>query len=168
MIVLFPKGDGLAARPAVQSITITRLPLASATDWQQAIAKECRRQRALTPSLPAFLKRVGLLDRCTFLSADGPGAPLIFRHLGVPTLSVLGRAWGRTVINRPDAVDPHEAYAQRIGGEYAETIGAGEAVFNRVTVSGLGTPFTYTHGLFGWEDRGRRAILSAVNVHPLH
>lgn len=157
-----------AARPASQSINVTRLSLIDAMDWQRDIMAECHRQRVLTPALPAFLKRAGLLPRCTFLSSDGRGAPLVFRHLGAPTLSVLGRAWGRAVINQPDDTDPHEAYAHRIGAEYAETIGAGEAVFNRITVSGLGRPFVYTHALFGWEDRGRRAILSAVDIQTLH
>ncbi|MBK1842451.1 hypothetical protein JHL17_34155 [Azospirillum sp. YIM B02556] len=168
-ILAFPTQDRGAQRPAVRPETsIARLTLAEATDWQRTIMAECRRQRVLSPSLPAFLKRAGLMDRCTFLSSAGPAKPLCFRHLGVPTLSVLGRAWGRAVINQPDEADPHVEFAHSVGAQYAESIGAGEAVFNRVTVSGVGQPFVYTHALYGWEDRGRRAVLSAVDVQTLH
>lgn len=161
-------GRGAQRPTTAPAIDVSRLSLVEAADWQQQIMAECRRQRVLTPSLPTWLKRSGLMDRCTFLASDGPGLPLVFRYLGAPTLSVLGRAWGRSVLNQPDETDPHIDYAHRIGAEYAETIDAGEAVFNRITVSGMGRPFIYTHALYGWEDRGRRAILSAVDVQTLH
>ncbi|MBP2233402.1 hypothetical protein J2847_006740 [Azospirillum agricola] len=168
-VLSFPEVGRNSDRPTAEPVTtILRLTLAEATDWQRTIMAECRRQRVLTPSLPAFLKRAGLIDRCTFLSSIGPGEPLCFRHLGVPTLSVLGRAWGRTVLNQPDEMDPHVEFAHSVGAQYAESIGSGEAVFNRVTVSGVGKPFVYTHALYGWEDRGRRAVLSAVDVQTLH
>ncbi|KAA0573333.1 hypothetical protein FZ983_30430 [Azospirillum sp. B21] len=168
-VLSFPTTDRGAQRPAIRpETTILRLTLAEAADWQQTIMAECRRQRVLTPSLPAYLKREGLMDRCTFLSSTGPGEPLCFRHLGIPTLSVLGRAWGRSVLNQPDEMDPHVEFAHSVGAQYAETIGAGEAIFNRVTVSGVGRPFVYTHALYGWEVRGRRAVLSAVDLQTLH
>lgn len=168
-ILTFPVEKRGAQRPAIQQeTTIVRLTLTEAADWQRTIMAECRRQRVLTPSLPAFLKRAGLMELCTFLSSTGPGEPLVFRHLGVPTLSVLGRAWGRSVLNQPDEADPHVEFAHSIGAQYAESIGAGEAVFNRVTVSGVGRPFVYTHALFGWESKGRRAVLSAVDITTVH
>lgn len=168
-VLSFPTTDRGALRPAIRPETMfLRLTLAEATDWQQTIMAECRRQRVLTPSLPAYLKREGLMDRCTFLSSTGAGEPLCFRHLGIPTLSVLGRAWGRSVLNQPDEMDPHVEFAHSVGAQYAETIGVGEAIFNRVTVSGVGRPFLYTHALYGWEDRGRRAVLSAVDLQTLH
>lgn len=159
-----------AATPSVISpaIDVSRLPLSNAACWQMQIMTECRRQRKLTPSLPAWLKAQGLMTRCVFLSSDEPGEPLIFRYIGTPTLSVLGRAWGRANLNRPTDRDPHAEFAHRVGTEYTEAISAGEAVFNRVSVTGMGQPFVYTHALYGWESYGRRAILSAVDLHTIH
>ncbi len=168
-VIAFPTiKDRGAQRPSFPLIEITRLTLEDAADWQAQIVAECRRQRVLSPSLTGWLKARGLLARCTFLSSDEPGGALCFRFLGEPTLSVLGRAWGRSVLNRPDEQDPHVEFAQNVGAQYAESIGAGEAVFNRVVVSGVGRPFVYTHALYGWEDRGRRAVLSAVDIQTLH
>ncbi|WP_448208580.1 hypothetical protein [Azospirillum sp. sgz302134] len=167
-VITFPIQDRGAARPASLDIEARRLAMTSAADWQQDIITECRRQRSLNPSVFAYLKDGGLLDRCTFLASEGPSDPLRFRYIGTPTLSVMGGAWGRSVIGQPEEVDPHSEFAHRIGLEYAEAIGGGEALFNRIAVTGLGRPFVYTQALFGWEDRGRRAVLSAIAVHSLH
>ncbi|MBP2294704.1 hypothetical protein [Azospirillum rugosum] len=160
--------QGAAPRPAALDIEAQRLPMHTAADWQRAIIEECRRQRTLTPSVFAYLKTAGLLDRCTFLASEGPADPLRFCYIGAPTLRVLGRAWGRSVLNQPVDLDPHEEFAHRVGAEYAEAMGAGEAVFNRFSVTGLGRPFVYTGAVVGWSEGGRRAVLSAIDVLTIH
>lgn len=147
---------------------VHRLSLPDAAEWQQQIIAECRRQRSLSPAVFAFLKSERLLDRCTFLASEQPEAPLLFKYIGAPTLSVLGRAWGRSMLNQPEEVDPHAEFAHSVGAQYAESIGAGEALFNRISVTGMGKPLVYTHALYGWAEGGRRAVLSAVDVQTLH
>jgi len=164
----FPITNRGAQRPSFPMIEISHLTRADAADWQVAVMAECRRLKMLTPSLTGWLKGAGLLSRCTFLSSDGPGEPLCFRDLGEPMLPVLGRAWSRSMLNPPDDQDPHIEFAQNVGAQYAESIGAGETIFSRVIVSGVGRPFVYTHALYGWEDRGRRAVLAAVDIQTLH
>lgn len=167
-VLQFPTMDRGAQRPASQEFDVQRLTFADAADWQRAIIEECRRQRTLTPAVFSFLKAEGLIDRCTFLASEAPGAAIRFRYIGAPTLRVLGRAWGRSVIGQPEEVDPHSEFSRRVGLEYAEAIGAGEALFNRFSVTGLGRPFVYTQALYGWADRGRRAVLSCIDVQTLH
>jgi len=164
-VVSFP---GAEPRHSAVVTSITRLTLADATDWQQVIAAECRRQRLLTPSVFAFLKDNRLLDRCTFLASDVGSEALRFLHIGDPTLRVLGRGWGRSMLGQIEAVDPHAEFAHSVGAQYAESIGAGEALFNRISVTGMGKPLVYTHALYGWAEGGRRAVLSAVDVQTLH
>ncbi|AWJ82697.1 hypothetical protein TSH58p_03680 [Azospirillum sp. TSH58] len=160
--------DRGAPRPVHTEIRVERLTLRAAADWQQDIAAECRRRRTLSADLFDWLERRGLFDRCTVLAAMEAETPLLFRRIGVPTVKVLGMGWSRSMIGQPEAADPHADYAHRIGLEYAEAIGAGEALFNRIAVAGVGRPFVYTQALFGWEDRGRRAVLSAIDVQTLH
>ncbi|WP_448206500.1 hypothetical protein [Azospirillum sp. sgz302134] len=167
-VITFPMQDRGAMPPASLDIEAQRLTMTSAADWQQDIIAECRRQRSLNPAVFAYLKDGGLLDRCTFLASEGPSDPLRFRYIGTPTLSVMGRAWGRSVIGQPEEVDPHTEFAHRIGLEYAEAMTAGEGLFNHFVVTGLGRPFAFTHALYGWSDRGRRAVLSCIDVHTLH
>jgi hypothetical protein len=166
-VLQFPMDRG-APRPVSPVIAVQRLTLDHAADWQLDILSECRRQKTLTPSMLTYLKRTGLLSRCTFLASLEPSSPLLFQYLGEGTLSVLGRAWGRSVLNQPEAADPHSEYAHRIGLQYVEAIGGGEALFNRISVTGLGRPFVYTQALYGWADNGRRAILSCIDVQTLH
>ncbi|QCO00033.1 hypothetical protein D3093_32720 (plasmid) [Azospirillum argentinense] len=167
-VISFPNQDRGAQRPASPEFDVQRLTFADAADWQRAIIGECRRQRTLTPAVFSFLKAEGLIDRCTFLASEAPGDAIRFRYIGMPTLRVLGRAWGRSVIGQPEEVDPHSEFAHRVGLEYAEAIGAGEALFNRFSVTELGRPFVYTQALYGWEDRGWRAVLSCIDVQTLH
>ncbi|CAO3372918.1 hypothetical protein [Azospirillum argentinense] len=167
-VISFPNQDRGAQRPAFQEFDVQRLTFADAADWQRTIIGECRRQRTLSPAVFSFLKAEGLIDRCTFLASEAPGDAIRFRYIGVPTLRVLGRAWGRSVIGQPEAQDPHSEFAYRVGLEYAEAIGAGESLFNQFSVTGLGRPFVYTQALYGWEDRGRRAVLSCIDVQTLH
>ena len=168
MTILQFTRQGPAPRPATPEIEAQRLPMHAAADWQLAIVEECRRQRNLTPTVFRFLDGTGLLSRCTFMASEGPTDPLRFCYIGAPTLRVLGRAWGRSVLNQPVDMDPHEEFAHRVGAEYAEAMGAGEALFNRFAVTGLGRPFVYTQALFGWSEGGRRAVLSAIDVQTLH
>ncbi|MCW2244744.1 hypothetical protein M2352_000335 [Azospirillum fermentarium] len=160
-VIILPGNPPPAADPAV---TIRRHPVRTAADWQQILARFWRAHRTLDPAVPGFLKDAGLLSRCTFL-ASGPGGPLTFRHIGAPTLAVLGRGWGRAVLHQPDDADPHAGYARLIGAEYAEAIEGGEPVFNTVTVRGIGAGFSYSHLLAGWTGGDRRAVLSAVVLH---
>ncbi|OYD82484.1 hypothetical protein [Azospirillum brasilense] len=95
-------------------------------------------------------------------------SPLLFHRIDAPTVKVLGMGWSRSMIGQPEAADPHTDYAHRIGLEYAEAIGADDALFNRIAVTGVGRPFVYTQALFGWEDRGRRAVQSAIDVQTIH
>lgn len=166
-ILQFPPERG-AMRPAPTDVTVERLCLHSAAEWQQDILAECRRRRVLTPDLFNWLDDRGLLDLCTVLATMEANTPLLFRRIGGPTLQKLGRAWGRSMLGQPEAADPHHDYAHRIGLEYIEAIGCGEALFNRVSVTGIGKPFVYSQALYGWEVGGRRAILSAINVQTLH
>ncbi|WP_085555755.1 hypothetical protein [Azospirillum agricola] len=155
-------------------IEITHLTLADAADWQVAVVTECRRRKALTPALANWLERVGLLSRCSFLSSSGPGEPLSLFRPGRSASPVSGRPWGEGGLE-PDGAetaavtpDPLVAFARDVGAEYAESVGPGETAFSRVIVSGVGRPFVYTHALYGWEDRGRRMVLSAVDIQTLH
>lgn len=166
-VLRFPPDRG-SPRPISPEITVSRLALDAAADWQRTILAECRRQRTLTPSVFAYLKRTGLLERCTFLASMDPGSALAFRYLGTPTLGVLGRAWGRSALNRPLDANSHSELSDSAGAQYAEAIEGGEAVFNRISVTGLGQPFVYTHAVYGWIDRGRRAALSCIDVQTLH
>ncbi|MFC5358815.1 hypothetical protein [Azospirillum himalayense] len=161
-VLHFP--DQGTRRPAEVVIDTRRLTMRSAAEWQQQIVTECRRQRTLTPTVFRFLKGSGLLGRCTFLASEGPAEPLRFCYIGAPTVGVLGRGWARSVLDQPVDQDPHTEFACRVGLEYAEAIGAGEALFNRIAVAGVGRPFVYTQALFGWDDRGRRAVLSAIDM----
>ncbi|MBP2311873.1 hypothetical protein [Azospirillum soli] len=168
-VITFPATqDRGALRPVSTEVSIQRLAMSSATEWQRQIMTECRRQGILNPAVFAYLKANRLLDRCTLLASEGPTSPLLFKFIGVPTLSVLGRAWGRSVLGQPEDIDPHVEFAHSIGMQYVEAIGAGEALFNRISVTGVGRPFVYTHAVYGWSDRGRRAVLSCIDVHTLH
>ena len=160
--------QGAAPRPTALDIEAQRLPMGAAADWQRAIIEECRWQRTLSPSVFRFLEGAGLLSRCTFMASEGPAAPLRFCYIGAPTVGALGRAWARSVLNQPVDQDPHEEFAHRVGAEYAEAMGAGEALFNRFSVTGLGRPFVYTGAVFGWSEGGRRAVLSAIDVQTVH
>lgn len=153
---------GAAARPTLH-LQISRQRCGTMADWQAAIVAECRRHRTLCRPVFDFLKGSGLLTRCTFLASDTPDGPLVFRHIGAPTLSVLGRAWGRAMLNQPTEDDPHTEFSASINAQYASAI-AGEVVHNRIVMLGPwadGKP--YTHALYGWRaDDGRRAVLSAI------
>ncbi len=165
----FPIRNRRAQYPAFPVIEISRLTVADAADWQAAVMTECRRQRTLTPGLIGFLQTHGLLSRCAFLSSDGPNEPLSFHYPDKRGPLMAEPTWGRAVLIRPDAADPHLEFAQNVGAQYADCIGTGEPVFNRVTVSGIDRPFVYTHALYGWEGRhGRRSALSAIDIQTLH
>ena len=150
------------------SIDVKRMTLGLAADWQRDLMAECRQQRSLSPAVFTYLRSRGILERCVFLASMEARTPLLFRYLGGSTLRVLGRRWGESVLNQPEDADPHSEFAHYIGLQYAEAIEGGEALVNRISVAGVGHPFVYTQALFGWEDSGRRAVLSAVEVHTLH
>lgn len=167
--IAFPIKNRRAQHPAFPVIEISRLTLADAADWQAAIMTECRRQRDLTPSLVGFLEARGLLSRCAFLLSDGPDEPLCLHHPEAPGSSPFESSRERSILARPDETDHHLEFAQNVGATYAESIAAGEPIFNRVIVSGVGRPFVYTHALYGWVDeRGRRSVLSAIDIQTLH
>ena len=140
--------------------------MGAAVDWQAAIVAECRRLGALSPALFAFLERMALLDRCTFLASDGADDPLRFRYLGAPTRAFFGRGWARTMLGKSEGEDVHAGLVQGFHAAYAEAVEGGEALFNRVVISGLSVaPLVYRHALIGWQDRaGRRAVLSCMAV----
>ena len=164
-VLQFPTMVRGAQRPASsQDVTIERLPIHAAADWQSWIINQCRYQKTLSPSVFSFLKGAGLLERCTFLASDGPDSPLLFRYVGAPTVEFLGRAWARQQIGKPDLDDPHHAITEGIGPQYREAIECGEPLFNRVTITGLSASRkVYTHALYGWQDTsGSRAVLSCL------
>ncbi|TWA76875.1 hypothetical protein FBZ83_11716 [Azospirillum brasilense] len=163
-VISFPNQDRGARRPASsKDVTIERRPIHAAADWQSWIVNECRTQKTLSPSIFSFLKGTGLLVRCTFLASDGPNSPLLFRYIGAPTVEFLGRAWARQQIGKPDLDDPHHAITEGIGPQYREAIEGGEPLFNQVTITGLSADQkVYTHALYGWQDSGRRAVLSCL------
>ena len=154
-----------ATRPAIlPEITVRRQVLRQCADWQGAIAEECRRQRTLNLRVFDYLKTSGLLPRCTFLATDEAGTPLRFRYIGAPTLAKLGRAWGRSMLGQPLDLSPHAEFSASVDAQYGAAIASGELVLNRIEVHGIGQAFAYTHLLVGWEDRGRRAVLSAIDL----
>lgn len=164
VIALFPVTEARTARPAPE-ITITRLPVNRAADWQRTIIRTCGRTE-LGPAVPAFLRSTGLLPRCTFLSsADGAG-PLCFRFLSGPTVRFLGPAWARQHLGRPDTDDTHQDLSERIGEQYREAIDGDAPVFNRVVIAGMSpAPLAYTQAVIGWRKRdGRRAVLSCLDA----
>ncbi len=166
-VVRFPSRHRGAERPASsEALVIDRRPVNDAADWQQDIRAECRRLRALSPSVFAYLKTTGLLFRCTFLASEGRGQPLLFRYIGAPTLAFLGRSWARQQLGKPDMEDPHHTLAEGVGAQYHEAIDGAEAVFNQVIITGLSAaPKVYTHLLVGWQDgTGRRALLSCLDA----
>lgn len=165
-IIAFPTMDrGATVRPVIlPEVEVEHQPLRLCADWQADIAAECRRQRTLNPGVFHFLKSAGLLDRCTFCASDKPGGPLILRHIGVPTLEKLGRAWGRSMLGHPLDESPHAEFAHSVEAQYGAAISSGELLLNRVEVHGIGAPFAYTHLLVGWEDSRRRAVLSAIDL----
>ncbi|CAO3445677.1 hypothetical protein [Azospirillum argentinense] len=158
-------GKAIPHRPVNEAVTIHRLPVEAASDWQQEVKNECRRQRSLTPAVFDFLKAAGLLDRCTFLASEHQFAPLRFRYIGGPTVRFLGRAWALQQIGKPDLDDPHQTLAEGVGHQYREAIEGGDPVFNRVTITGLSlSPKVYTHMLIGWQQSdGRRALLTCLH-----
>lgn len=157
---------GVAARPEIH-LDLHRETTARMADWQAAIIRECQRHEELCPAIFDFLKRTKLLHRCTFLASDVPGGPLLFRYIGAPTIAVLGRGWARQQLGQPEEEDPFEAVATTVGAQYVEAISGGEALFNTVATTGMGShPMSFDHALFGWEARdGRRAVLSAITLH---
>jgi hypothetical protein len=164
-LVTFPAGPH--PPPAQIDIAIERLVIGAAADWQKSVLAECKRQRTLTPAIPGYLKETGSLNHCTFLASTDSVSSLLFIHLGYSTLAVLGRAWGRAVLKRPQEADPHSELARCIGVQYAEAIEGGQALVNRISVTGLGRPFVYTQALYGWSHSRRRAVLSCVDVQGL-
>lgn len=68
------------------------------------------------------------------------------------------------MLDQPENADPHSELARHIGLQYVEAVEGGQALFNRIRVTGLGQPFIYTQALYGWLDNGRRAVLSCVDV----
>ena len=164
-LLTFPTTGRNTQRPAsLPEIGVSHQTLRHCADWQSSIAQECRRQRTLSPRVFDFLKASGLLERCTFLATDEPGGRLRLKYIGAPTLTKLGRAWGRSMLNHPLDDSPHAEFSASVEAQYSAAIGSGELMLNRVDVHGIGCPFAYTHLLVGWEDRGRRAILSAIDI----
>jgi hypothetical protein len=164
-LLTFPTTDRGAQRPAsLPEIGVTRQSIRRCADWQATIAEECRRQRTLNPRVFEFLKTSGLLERCTFLATDEPGGRLRFKYIGAPTLAKLGRAWGRSMLNHPLDESPHAEFSASVDAQYGDAIASGDLVLNRIDVHGIGQPFAYTHLLVGWEDKGRRAVLSAIDL----
>lgn len=156
------------SRSGPMDVAVRRLAVGDAADWQRNILAECRRQRAFTPDIPGYLAKAGLMNRCTFLASDGPTSPLLFKHLAATTVAVLGRAWGQAMLDQPEEADPHGELAHHVGLQYAEAIEGGQALFNRISVAGLGRPLVYTQALYGWSEGGRRAVLSCIDVQDLH
>ncbi|CAO3418157.1 hypothetical protein [Azospirillum doebereinerae] len=164
-LVPFPLTHRGVRHPGFPVIEVSRLSLDEAADWQANVMAECRRRKAPTSSLADWLETRGLLPRCTVLSSDGPGEPLCVPERAFIVTPDGGRE--QRSIRRPDDSDPH-LLAQTIGVQCAESVGAGEAVLNRILVSGIGRPFVHTHAFYGWEDNGRRRVLSAVDIQTLH
>lgn len=156
-----------SARPAIH-LELHRERSATMLDWQARIVEECQKHETLNPALVTALKRMGLLDRCTFLLNDHAGGPLRFRYIGCPTILVLGRAWARQNLGRPHVENPHGDFPVNLGAEYAEAVHGGEPVHNRVRMHGPAVVPSYTHVLAGWRrDDGREAVLSAIALqHP--
>lgn len=160
-ILSFPRSGG---HQPVPEIIVTPRSLSAATDWQAAVALECRRHDGINPRLVGNLKAAGLLPRCTFLACTDGGA-LRFRYIGVPTQVALGPAWCRSMLDKPEGDDPHARFADAVGRQYGHAIGSGEVLLNHITVTGIGRGFAYTHLLVGFTDgRQRRAVLSAIDL----
>ncbi|MCG5239191.1 hypothetical protein ACIU1J_01095 [Azospirillum doebereinerae] len=164
-VIPFPLTNRGVRHPTFPVIEVSRLSLDEAADWQANVMAECRRRRVPTSSLADWLETRGLLLRCTVLSSDGPGEPL--RIPGQALIPALNGEREPGAIHHPGATDPH-LLAQTIGVQCAENVSAGEAVLNRILVSGIGCPFVHTHAFYGWEDKGRRRVLSAVDIQTLH
>lgn len=161
-VVAFPQRG--ATRPAIVHAELERQPVRMANDWMQAVAAECGRHATLCPPIFDFLKRTGLLSRCVLIASD-PGGPLTWRYVGQPTISVMGRAWGRSNLGQPVTADERADFGNTMGGCYAETIDTGHVLVNRVRLHGLGRPLVYLHSLIGWRaSDGRRAVLSCVQL----
>ncbi|MBP2302497.1 hypothetical protein [Azospirillum picis] len=154
-------------QPPACEVVVQRRTVRQALDWQQAIVGEARRYPHGSPDLVRYLKDSGLLPRCSFLSSEQNGGPLLFRFIGRPALDTLGEAWGRMVLGKPEVEDPHCDFSAAIAREYAEAIESGEAVVNEVSVTGIGRPFSFSHALVGWRQGQHRAILSAVKMHDV-
>lgn len=162
VILAFPTTNrGAAARPEIE---VEHQPLRRCADWQADIARECRRQRTLNPGIFHYLRFSGLIECCTFLASETAGGPLVFQHISVPTLTKLGRAWGRSMLGQPIDGSSHTEFTHSVESQYGAAISSGELLLNRIEVHGIGAPFAYTHLLVGWEDGRRRAVLSAINL----
>lgn len=159
------RGAATAAFPVIE---ITPMPLTEAAGWQTEIMAECRRQPMLSSSLTGWLKQAGLLSRCCFLANDQPGEPLCLQFIDEDMLEGSNPTWGCPLLDPEPGGRATIDYAHLIALEFAGTVTAGNAVFNRVTVWGSGVPFTCSHLVYGWEEFGRRAVLSAIDVHTLH
>lgn len=157
-----------ATTVAFPVIEITPMALTEAASWQTEIMAECQRRAVPSTSLAAWLKNAGLLSRCCFLSSGQPGEPLGQYFVDPDISEGVTPIRGCPALDESDELGANIEYAQRIGLEYAGIVDAGRAVFNRVTVWGGGVPFTCSHLLYGWEESGRRIVLSAIDVHTLH
>jgi hypothetical protein len=166
-MTVIPFRGGFAPPPTVCEVSVERQPLRLALDWQREIVRECGRHRVFNGQVVQFLEESNLLRRCSMLSTDVGGGPLKFRFVGRPALDTLGEAWGRMVLNKPEVDDPHCDFATAIGEQYVEAIESGEPLVNKISVTGVGQPFSFTHALIGWQTTSRRAILSAVKMHDV-
>ncbi|WP_431855295.1 hypothetical protein [Azospirillum sp.] len=161
-VLTFPQRS--AQRPARVHAELERQPVHVANDWMQAVAVECGRHSTLCPPIFDFLKRTGLLSRCVLIASD-PGGPLTWRYVGEPTVSVMGRAWGRENLGRPVTVDERADFGDSMNTSYAEAIDTGRPLVNRVRLFGHASPLVYLHSLIGWKaSDGRRAVLSCVQL----
>lgn len=153
-----------AQRPAIVHAELERQPIRVANDWMQAVAAECGRHRTLCPPIFDYLKRTGLITRCVLIASD-PSGPLTWRYIGEPTVSVMGRSWGRANLGRPVLEDERADFGDSMGASYAESVDTGEVLVNRVWLHGLASPLVYLHSLIGWKTSdGRRAVLSCVQL----
>ncbi|MBK3735702.1 hypothetical protein GAY29_21890 [Azospirillum brasilense] len=165
-VLRFPQ-TAIQPPPVEVDVRIARHRTADALDWQQAIIAEARRYPGGSPALIRWLRETGLLAQCSYFSTDSDGGPLRFRYIGRPALDTLGEAWGRMMLGRPENEDPHDIFAAAISRQYAEAIEGGEAVYNEISVTGIGQPFSFTHALIGFQAGTRRAVLSAVKMHDV-
>lgn len=143
---------------------IQPFPLIRAAEWQRDIVQACRRHGGMNPKLHAWLADRRLAKQCTVLASDPDGGPLIFRHLGAPVLGVLGDEWGRSVLHRPEAVDPYEEYSASVSQQYAAAIDSGDILHNHITTMDSEITLSYSQVLIGWQLGRQRIVLSATHL----
>ncbi|PWC98007.1 hypothetical protein [Azospirillum sp. TSO5] len=162
-ILTLPAISGVA-QPRIVRASLERRPLGEAAEWMRDVAAECCRHPTLSRGVVEYLQHRGLVNQCVLLAAE-PSGPLCFQFIGVPTMTVMGRAWARQQIGRAVADADDTEFGDAMFASYEEAVESGQPVFNRIALDGLASPLIYTHTLVGWrDDTGRRAVLSCVQL----